>query len=431
MIFLTLSLVLLTLVAYYLNNKSLVAPSILFCGGMTIASLIAWINQTTWNLQLDVRTFLVITLGTSEFIIVAYIMNFIFNIISNQISSKKMVSYKPVPEYVNKRFMSILLIQLIILFIAIFTIRRTTGISNLMSAINYINYVQNGFIQGQINLPSYFGLILLFNSSAGMMAGYVFLENIIVKKKFNFILFLNLLLGLTTPLLTGARGDSIVFLIALAILGYFIVKEQHNWNSSNTKYVVLGIIGVVLFAFVFEWSASLVGRNMENSNLGEYISTYMGAEIANLNEFIKTRTFPIKGDIFGQQTFVTILPTLSRLFRFALPEYKLDIPFQILNGHNTGNVATIFYSWLYDFGYIGVGILTVVVSSVGEICYKFAKKSTGLGIIKLFYSYIGALITLSFFSNRFFENLNVNFIYMIVFWIILKYILFRREKKNE
>nr|MDF9462494.1 hypothetical protein [Lactobacillus amylovorus] len=64
MIFLTLSLVLLTLVAYYLNNKSLVAPSILFCGGMTIASLIAWINQTTWNLQLDVRTFLVITLGT-------------------------------------------------------------------------------------------------------------------------------------------------------------------------------------------------------------------------------------------------------------------------------------------------------------------------------------------------------------------------------
>lgn len=258
-----------------------------------------------------------------------------------------------------------------------------------------------------------------------------FLENIIVKKKFNFILFLNLLLGLTTPLLTGARGDSIVFLIALAILGYFIVKEQHNWNSSNTKYVVLGIIGVVLFVFVFEWSASLVGRNMENSNLGEYISTYMGAEIANLNEFIKTRTFPIKGDIFGQQTFVTILPTLSRLFRFALPEYKLDIPFQILNGHNTGNVATIFYSWLYDFGYIGVGILTVVVSSVGEICYKFAKKSTGLGIIKLVYSYIGALITLSFFSNRFFENLNVNFIYMIVFWIILKYILFRREKKNE
>ena len=361
MIFLTLSLVLLTLVAYYLNNKSLVAPSILFCGGMTIASLIAWINQTTWNLQLDVRTFLVITLGTSEFIIVAYIMNFIFNIISNQISSKKMVSYKPVPEYVNKRFMSILLIQLIILFIAIFTIRRTTGISNLMSAINYINYVQNGFIQGQINLPSYFGLILLFNSSAGMMAGYVFLENIIVKKKFNFILFLNLLLGLTTPLLTGARGDSIVFLIALAILGYFIVKEQHNWNSSNTKYVVLGIIGVVLFAFVFEWSASLVGRNMENSNLGEYISTYMGAEIANLNEFIKTRTFPIKGDIFGQQTFVTILPTLSRLFRFALPEYKLDIPFQILNGHNTGNVATIFYSWLYDFGYIGVGILLSLI----------------------------------------------------------------------
>ena len=180
-------------------------------------------------------------------------------------------------------------------------------------------------------------------------------------------------MGLATPLLTGARGDSIVFLIALTILGYFIVKEQHNWNSANTKYVVLGIIGAILFVFVFEWSASLVGRNMENSNLGEYISTYMGAEIANLNEFIKNRSFPIKEEIFGQQTFVTILPTLSRVFRFALPDYKLDIPFQILNGHNTGNVATMFYSWLYDFGYMGIGILTIVVSGVGEVCYKFAK----------------------------------------------------------
>ena len=293
MIFLTLSLVLLTLLAYYLNNRSLVSPSILFCGGMTIASFIAWINQTTWNLELDIRTFLVITLGTLEFIIVGYVVNFIFDTISSGTRAKKIAPYKAIPEYVDKRFTSILFIQLVILGLAIFTIRRATGISNLMSAINYINYVQNGFIKGQINLPAYFGLILLFNSSAGMMAGYVFLENIIVKRKFSLVLFFNLLLGLATPLLTGARGDSIVFLIALTILGYFIVKEQHNWNSANTKYVVLGIIGAILFVFVFEWSASLVGRNMENSNLGEYISTYMGAEIAILNEFIISRSFPI------------------------------------------------------------------------------------------------------------------------------------------
>ena len=262
------------------------------------------------------------------------------------------------------------------------------------------------------------------------MAGYLFLEDIIINKKFEYILFINLLLGFATPLLTGARGDSIVFLIALTILGYFIVKEQSVWNSANTKYVVLGIVGAVLFLFVFEWSASLVGRNMENSNLGEYISTYLGAEIANLNEFIKYRSFPIHGEVFGQQTFVTILPTLSRIFRFALPEYKLDIPFQILNGHNTGNVATVFYSWLYDFGYMGVGVLAAVVSVIGEICYKIAKQRSGFQIMKLVYSYIGALIALSFFSNRFFENLNVNFIYMIVFWIVLKCILFRREKNK-
>lgn len=430
MAFLTFVLIVLTFLAYYLNQRSLVSPAILFSGGLTLAAIVAWINESIWNLQLDFRTFFVITFGTLEFIIVSYITSFIFDIVSKNHISQRHHSYLTIPSYVARRFKAILLIQILIVLISIITIRRATGIADLMSAINYINYVQNGFIKGQINLPSYFSLLLLFNSAAGLMAGYLFLEDIIINKKFEYILFINLLLGFATPLLTGARGDSIVFLIALTILGYFIVKEQSVWNFANTKYVVLGIVGAVLFLFVFEWSASLVGRNMENSNLGEYISTYLGAEIANLNEFIKYRSFPIHGEVFGQQTFVTILPTLSRIFRFALPEYKLDIPFQILNGHNTGNVATIFYSWLYDFGYIGVGVLAAVVSVIGEICYKIAKQRSGFQIMKLVYSYIGALIALSFFSNRFFENLNVNFVYMIVFWIVLKCILFRREKNK-
>lgn len=430
MIFLTFVLIILTFTAYYLNQRSLVSPAILFSGGLTIAAAIAWINESAWNLQLDFRTFLVITLGTIEFIIVSYITNFIFDVISRHFSYPKNKNSLSISNYVGKRFKIVLLIQVIIVLISIIIIRRATGISDLMTVINYVNYVQNGFIKGQINLPSYFSVLLIFNTAVGLTAGYVFLEEIIINKRFTYIPFFNLIFGLATPILTGARGDSIVFIISLAVLGYFIANEKSSWSSANTKYVILGIVGAILFLFVFEWSASLVGRNMEDSNLGEYISTYFGAEIANLNEFIKNRSFPIHGEVFGQQTFVTILPTLSRVFKFALPEYKLDIPFQILNGHNTGNVATIFYSWLYDFGYAGVGVLTAVVSVIGEVCYKFAKQKSGFQIMKLVYSYMAALIALSFFSNRFFENLNVNFIYMIIFWIILKFILFRQEKNK-
>ncbi|MCT3408177.1 hypothetical protein DM475_04320 [Lactobacillus helveticus] len=430
MLFLTFSLVLLTYIAYYLNKKSLVSPPILFSGGLTVASIIAWINEKKWNLQLDYRTFFVITLGVLEFIAVAYIIGFLFNTLISESLDKKSKVYIKIPAYVKKRFKVVLIIQILFVFLGIITIKRITGISNLVSATNYVNYVQNGFIQGHLNFPAYFVILLVFNSSAGMMAGYVFIEDIVVNKKFNWPLFFSVLIGFATPILTGARGDSILFLISLAILSYFIVKEQVSWSSTNTKYIVWGSISAFLFIFVFEWSASLVGRNIESINLGDYISTYCGAEIANLNEFIKTRQFPIKGEIFGQQTFVNILPTLSRLFGFEVPEYKLDIPFQILNGHNTGNVATIFYSWLYDFGYMGVFVLSMVASIISEICYKLANKNYGFRIIKLVYGYIGALLVLSFFSNRFFENLNINFVYMILFWIVLKIILFRREKSK-
>lgn len=424
MLLLTISLILLTILTYFANEKSLVSPAVLFSGGFTIASIIALFNEKTWNLHLESRTYFVIVLGVVEFTFVSYFINLLFRALNN----KQIHSFKKIPDYVEKRFKFVLLIQIVTIFIAIFTLRRFTGISDLMSAINYINYVQNGFIQGQINLPKYFNFLLLFNNSVGFMAGYPFLEDIIISKKFNYILFFNVVLGLATPLLTGARGDSVVFLISLVILGYLISREYYKFNFRNTKYVILGFLGIILFIFIFHWSAALVGRNMEGSNLWDYISTYCGAEIANLNEFIKSRTFPIKGMVFGQQTFVSILPTLSRVFRFSLPQYKLDIPFQILNGHNTGNVATIFYSWLYDFGYLGVGILTLIMGIISELCYNFARKINGFSVIKLVYSYVGSLVALSFFSNRFFENLNVNFIYMIIFWVLLKFIMFRQEK---
>lgn len=102
MLFLTFSLVLLTYIAYYLNKKSLVSPPILFSGGLTVASIIAWINEKKWNLQLDYRTFFVITLGVLEFIAVAYIIGFLFNTLISESLDKKSKVYIKIPAYVKK-----------------------------------------------------------------------------------------------------------------------------------------------------------------------------------------------------------------------------------------------------------------------------------------------------------------------------------------
>ena len=206
MIFLTFVLIILTFTAYYLNQRSLVSPAILFSGGLTIAAAIAWINESAWNLQLDFRTFLVITLGTIEFIIVSYITNFIFDVISRHFSYPKNKNSLSISNYVGKRFKIVLLIQVIIVLISIIIIRRATGISDLMTAINYVNYVQNGFIKGQINLPSYFSVLLIFNTAVGLTAGYVFLEEIIINKRFTYIPFFNLIFGLALLLTKNLHG---------------------------------------------------------------------------------------------------------------------------------------------------------------------------------------------------------------------------------
>lgn len=131
------------------------------------------------------------------------------------------------------------------------------------------------------------------------------------------------------------------------------------------KFVMRITLVLIILLLLLPLTAVLFGRRMDNWD--EYLSIYIGAQIKNLNEFILNNNFPLQTSIFGQQTFFTIIPLVSKLIGLNIPSYKLDLPYQAIGSLSLGNVYTTFYPWLYDFGYKGVFLLTLIMAIVVEL----------------------------------------------------------------
>ena len=112
-------------------------------------------------------------------------------------------------------------------------------------------------------------------------------------------------------------------------------------------------------------------------------------------------------EIWGSQTFVSIIRWLGPKFGIENYYYQLDLPFRRINGFSLGNVYTTFYPYIYDFGYLGeiclVVLMAIIVQCVYEIC-KRTKLKNSPSIPILLYGYMYSSIVLSFFSNKFYEN---------------------------
>ena len=107
----------------------------------------------------------------------------------------------------------------------------------------------------------------------------------------------------------------------------------------------------------------------------------------------------------------------------SIHDYKLDLPFRNINGLNLGNVYTTFYPYIYDFGYIGEFLLVLIMAIISQVIYeltKNAKTNTHPLLSVLVYSNIINCLILSFFSNKFYENIiSIEMIKKVIFWILL------------
>ena len=127
--------------------------------------------------------------------------------------------------------------------------------------------------------------------------------------------------------------------------------------------------------------------------------------------------------------------TLGKKIGFnGFEDYKLDLPFRSVNNLDLGNVYTTFYPYIYDFGYIGEFILVLIMAIISQVVFEFTKDTKTMecpSLSILTYSNIVNCLILSFFSNKFYENIiSISMLKNIVFWWLFSLFLCKINYKE-
>jgi oligosaccharide repeat unit polymerase len=267
---------------------------------------------------------------------------------------------------------------------------------------------------------------------------YIICNDFICKAKIKNLLPMvaSIALGVINGVMLGSRGEAIQLVVAVIVTYLFLLKKYNGWQS-GLKFRQIFLIAVILLALAFGFKASgdLLGRNSVihySTSAMDEVAKYLGAEIKNLDIYLEA---PFeKAEMTGSQTFGIILSWINAKFHLGW-NVKTVLPFQKVDEISLGNVYTVFYAYIYDFGYIGFVILTALFAVLVQLIYEYApleKRTQKINFMIILNSYTLFLVAFSFFGERFFAAvLNTSFVKYILIWKFMIWFVTKLKVKNR
>lgn len=401
-----------------------------------------WVEK--WSLEISMQTFFVILGG-----------NFLFTIISVFVQKigykikikKRITAVYNKEDYIQTKEIAInveswklivfLIFQIVVFGSLILFVVAFSGNSNLSDAI-YAYRHASAIANEKINMPFFLKHFRNISVSSGYIWGYILVHSFIYKYKVHkMLLILNVILSILNGMLFGSRTLAFQLIVAIIVQAYFLIKKKNFWRGK------IKIKDLVLFCFVgivcilgFQQLGNLLGRN-STRDMFEYIAIYLSGEIKNLDIFIRKNQFG--ADMYNCQTLIGVANFLSGKLWFPEWSHGLDQPFQHINGYSLGNVATTYYSYIYDMGYWGVIVFTIIMAVLSSWFYIVAVKKINettneISLSFIVYTYLYFTFIFSFFSNKFFESVAyIAFVYYLIYWYLIKKFLNIRinKKRNQ
>lgn len=276
-----------------------------------------------------------------------------------------------------------------------------------------------------IKSPWYRNGLIMLASVLSYFAMYIFMRRKILDDKWSLIYSCNILLYVMYSLMGGARSETFRVITALILMWYIFYREKKSCYLS-VKYVLVRIAVLMsIVSFFFITYMYVVGRSKTDMDMEAVLIAmfiYAGAPIFNLDIYLQNPWTQTHG-IFGELTFIRLINWLGIKLGDSSLVYALDLPFLSYRTYGLGNVYTTFYAFFYDFGIIGIVVLTIIMAVVCVWLYNKmnvvdvgAKK---ISMVVICYAYLLNDIIMLPFSNRFYESLvNVGTWYMWTFLFV-------------
>ncbi len=228
-----------------------------------------------------------------------------------------------------------------------------------------------------------------------------------------------LALTVLSSLLTSGRFSILSNIIAGIFLFHMTrIQRLGKYKTYKFGFLMRVMLIVVVAAWFFYFVKEFVGR-VSDATLLDYTAHYMGTGVVNLDLYLNNP--PMKSDIWGKETFYSLLNALRRVGIVDIESYIFHKEFRSVAGVSTGNIYTALRDYHYDFGMIGVFVLHALFSLIYSVFYEYTKKKrSNLPIIIFCQIYYCAILYM--YNNFFYSNI-VSFGF--VFKIMITYILYK------
>ena len=431
-ILLTIILLIMLIINYIFFKKCIIEPAFIFNFSFFVSSFVLTFASAKWNVDINNLTILTIVFSIAFFSITCYGIKYIFRkkiaIKQNNINIGKKIELIKIKKWV---LVSFLLFALVMIALTIFyTVKAVDGsFSDIGAALyKYRNYALR--YKYDLNFPYIVDLLGGIVRASSYYFMFILINNFIISKKIDILLFLVTTVTSLSTVLDGTRGE-IINICLSAIPIFLILYNFHNGKTFkiSKKIALLLTLIAIIFITQFQKTAFILGRDDAKAfDTVDYIYIYLGAPIYNLNTFLNNGILDEK--YIGIHTFSSVYDIFGD-FKTVNKQ-----TFQNLNGNNLGNVYTILFDFICDGKVIGliIGlfIMALISQALFEVIYnvkKKRKKSNKPNITILVYAYIFGGLFFAFFGNKFYSQIfNLGFVKYIILWCLLNYILFSRKK---
>ena len=417
------------LINYSISNNDILNPAVIFCFLNIAYITVAIVMGFVYGISFHWNTVFVLLMGLASFTFI--------NGISWGIKRKHVIlgshDYHHIFDIQNDGISKIWILlfiafQLLIAYLRIKYVRdavkavtgETPGLLSAMGKFNNI-YKNNAKALREsgvtassldsIGWPLCIAFVFFLNSKA-----------FIVKRKtgkWDFLYLVPFILLVLSSFIMGGRTAALRFVIALVIEYIFVYrsfnKSYHKGNRTILKLAIpVGIIVLAVLAYSINW----IGRSNKIPTF-EYVTAYIGAPLYNLDIYLSKEI--TLSSFFGKQTFRTLYYLVAPRLGIKNYTYGTGLVYHRFEGHWLGNVYTMYYPFIQDFGYIGPFVVTAVIACFYCLNYRrlmdFSRSNFGPRF--LIFAYMFNDLLFSLFSNKFMESVGSALFIYFIFWTFL------------
>lgn len=387
--------------SFVANDKDITAPAVLFPLGFVPSVICALLFSRRWGFEIHLNTQLVIIGGIALFSLVA---TFLGKRMSADCQGKAAVASPPSWAAPGAIALACSLVFQIAVCVAV--VLKVSSFFPDVSVYEAIGHFKESktFTTEYLSFGFPLNQIVNLCKAAGYYFAFLVAESLISRKLSTKTLLSigNLIVSAAMGFVLGGRFLGLGYIIC-TFMSYLMLRRRSGSTLNFKKLVIVVVVAAAMFLTLFQFLS--FGRSGNIAFL-DYIGIYLGAPIANLDAFLQEGGWGSSSP-FGRMTFFCWYTYIGGKLSIADWQYAFDLPFREMAGFGMGNVYTTFYSFAYDFGYLGIIVLTALMGFFSELVYEKAlkiKESFASMLLVIYSSFISYQLVFSFFSDKFYEE---------------------------